>query len=320
MRVRILYHDHCFDGAAAAAYFSRFLEERFHPDAEFLFTGLAHKADQIFEDWMFDGEVNAIVDFKYSPDPRLTWWFDHHQSAFIRPEDAEQYRLHPSERKLYDPEAASCTGFIARVARERWNWEAPDLAELVRWAEIIDGAQYPDARTAVEMPAAAMKLTLVIEGVKGSEPVHQIIRWMRRRTLDEIITEPAIHREFAPLYERHLRSIEIIRNRARCADGVVSFDLVGYDLEGYNKFIPYYLFPESVYSVSVSTSSFRTKVSVGSNPWAPRSPRHNLASLCERYGGGGHARVGAISFPLGEYEQARRAAEEIAEELRREAQ
>ncbi|MGB9606259.1 MAG: phosphoesterase [Bryobacteraceae bacterium] len=320
MRVRILYHDHCFDGAAAAAYFSRFLEERFHPDAEFLFTGLAHKADQIFEDWMFDGEVNAIVDFKYSPDPRLTWWFDHHQSAFLTPEDAERYRLNPSEKKLYDPEAPSCTGFIARVARERWGWEAPDLVELVRWADIIDGAQYPDARTAVEMPAAAMKLTLVIEGVKGSDVVQQIIRWMRRRPLDDIISEPEIQQLFAPLYERHLRSIEIIRERARCVNGVVSFDLIGYDLEGYNKFIPYYLFPEAVYSVSVSTSSFRTKVSVGSNPWAPRPPRHNLATICERYGGGGHARVGAISFPLGEYEQARKAAREIVEELGREAQ
>jgi len=320
MRVRILYHDHCFDGAAAAALFSRFLEERFHPDAEFLYTGLAHKADQIFEDSMFDGDVNAIVDFKYSPDPRLTWWFDHHQSAFLSPEDADQFRRNPSERKAYDPEAPSCTGFIARITRERWGWQAPDLEELVRWAEIIDGAQYPDARTAVELPAPAMRLTLVIEGVKGSEPVQQIIRWMRRRKLEEIIAEPEIQRIFAPLYERHLNSIEIIRQRARCANGVVSFDLIGYDLEGYNKFIPYYLFPEAIYTVSVSTSSFRTKVSVGSNPWAPRPPRHNLASICERYGGGGHPRVGAISFPLGEVKAARRAAAEIAEELGREPQ
>jgi len=165
-----------------------------------------------------------------------------------------------------------------------------------------------------------MKLTLVIEGVKCSEPVQQIIRWMRRRPLEEIIREPEIVQLFEPLYERHLRSIEIIRSRASCINGVVSFDLIGYDMEGYNKFVPYYLFPEATYSVSVSTSSFRTKVSVGSNPWAPRPPRHNLATLCERYGGGGHARVGAISFALGEVEQARKAAAEIAAELRREIQ
>jgi nanoRNase/pAp phosphatase (c-di-AMP/oligoRNAs hydrolase) len=97
---------------------------------------------------------------------------------------------------------------------------------------------------------------------------------------------------------------------------VVYFDLIDYDLEGYNKFIPYYLFPQSVYTVSVSTSSFRTKVSVGSNPWATRPVNHNLATICERYGGGGHPKVGAISFPIGAIEEARAAAHEIAAELR----
>ncbi len=82
------------------------------------------------------------------------------------------------------------------------------------------------------------------------------------------------------------------------------FDLVDQNLEGYNKFIPYYLFPHSVYTVSVLTSSFRTKVSVGSNPWAEVPVDHNLASICERYGGGGHPRVGAISFEVGAVEQA----------------
>ncbi len=85
MRVRVLYHDHCFDGAASAAYFSRFYEGKYAPGADFEFTGLAHKASQLFEDGLFDGDVNAIVDFKYSPNPRLTWWFDHHQSAFLSP-------------------------------------------------------------------------------------------------------------------------------------------------------------------------------------------------------------------------------------------
>ncbi len=97
---------------------------------------------------------------------------------------------------------------------------------------------------------------------------------------------------------------------------MVYFDLVGHELEGYNKFIPYYLFPDSIYTVSVSTSSFRTKVSVGSNPWAKKPVNFNLASICERYGGGGHPRVGAISFEKGAVEEARKAAGEIAAELR----
>jgi hypothetical protein len=266
---------------------------------------------------MFDGDENAIVDFKYSPHPKLTWWFDHHQSAFLQPEDEEHFRQDRSGKKMCDPNFRSCTMFIATVARENFGFEAPDLAELIQWADIIDGARYEDAKTAVELGAPAMRLTLVMEGAQGSATVERIIRYMRRMPLAEIIEQPEIRELYGPLYERHLRSIDVIREKAVCTDGVISFDLIGLDLEGYNKFIPYYLFPASVYTVSVSTSSFRTKVSVGSNPWAPAPLTHNLASICERYGGGGHPRVGAISFALGAMEEARRVACEIVEELKR---
>jgi nanoRNase/pAp phosphatase (c-di-AMP/oligoRNAs hydrolase) len=80
--------------------------------------------------------------------------------------------------------------------------------------------------------------------------------------------------------------------------------------------VPYYLHPESIYSVGLSKSSFRVKVSVGSNPWASSPPVVNLARICERYGGGGHARVGAISFNVSEHEAAKQAAQEIVAELR----
>lgn len=315
MRVRVLYHDHCFDGAASAAFFSRFYRDSFAPDAEFLYTGMAHKASQIFEDNYFDGDENAIVDFKYSPDPRLTWWFDHHQSAFLRPEDAEHHKLDKSGKKLYDPTYRSCTQFIATVVANKWNYHPRDLDELVTWADIIDGAQYANAKEAVDLGAPAMKLTLVIEGSKGSDVVQKIIRYMTTERLQKIIDRPEIQELYLPLYERHVRSIGIIERTAVNKNGVVFFDLVGEDLDGYNKFIPYHLFPKSMYTVSVSVSTFRTKVSVGSNPWAPKALTHNLASICERYGGGGHAKVGAISFEIGQVEQARQAAREITEEL-----
>ena len=105
------------------------------------------------------------------------------------------------------------------------------------------------------------------------------------------------------------------RSARRPATAWCFFDLIGDNLEGYNKFIPYYLFPNSTYTVSVSTSSFRTKVSVGSNPWATEPVEHNLATICERYGGGGHPRVGAISFEIGAADRARAVAQEIRQEL-----
>src|SRR5580700_8541977 len=218
MLTRVLYHDHCFDGAASAAYFSRFIAGAVHPDADFRYTGMAHKASQMFDPALFDGDENAIVDFKYSSDPRLTWWFDHHQSAFLTVEDAEHFRRDTSGRKLYDPAYKSCASFISTVACERWGFRAPDLDDLVKWSLIIDGAQYPDARTAVEMGAPAMKLTLVIEAAKGSGIVRKIIGWMQTRQLSEIVAEPEVAALYQPLYQRHLEIKNIIKGRATQSD------------------------------------------------------------------------------------------------------
>lgn len=286
MRIRVLYHDHCFDGAASAAFFTRMAEEKLYPGAEFLYTGMMHTPAQSWDETLLDGDYNAIVDFKYSNSSKVTWWFDHHQSAFLTPEDAEQFRLAQAPNHYYDASYRSCTKFIADVAREKFGYTAPDLEELVYWADIVDGAQYPSAKIAVELSSPATQLVLVIEGAKGSGVVQQIIRMMKQRPLAEIIADPAVQALYQPLYRNHVESMDLIRATSRQQEKVVFFDLSGREIEGYNKFIPYYLFPDSVYTVSVLTASFRTKVSVGSNPWAPEPPKHNLASICERYGGG----------------------------------
>jgi hypothetical protein len=293
-----------------------FLQSKFYPDAEFSYTGLAHRADQLFEDSLFDGDVNVIVDFKYATHPNLTWWFDHHQSAFLSAADAEHFRHDTSGRKMFDPSYRSCTKFIAHIAESRFDFLPTHLEDLVKWADIVDGALYDNAKSAVELNEPAMKLTLVIEGVKGHALVERIIRKMQYEPLHKIVSDPDVEAAYQRLHDEHVRNIDIIRQSSSCDKGVIFFDLVDYGIEGYNKFIPYYLFPNSAYTVSVSTSSFRTKVSVGSNPWVREPLRHNLATICERYGGGGHPKVGAISFPTGAILDARRAAEEIREELK----
>ncbi len=318
MRVRLFYHDRCFDGACSAAVFADFYRSRFDPSADFVLTGLFHRAEQLFEEELFDGAENAIVDFKYCSSPKLTWWFDHHQSAFLSPEDAEHFKRDRSGKKFYDPGFRSCTKYIATIAGEKFGYDASHLRELIRWADIIDGAQYENARAAVEMAAPAMKLTLVLEAAKENQSAH-IIPLMAKHSLEEIADRPAIRSCFEQLYRRHLESIDLIRDRAVQEGEVVFFDLADTDHGGYNKFVPYYLFPESTYTVAVSDAGFRTKISVGSNPWAPHEPRHNLASICERYGGGGHSRVGAISYGPGQLERARATAKEIVTELARPA-
>lgn len=309
-----MYHDRCFDGACSAAIFSDFYRAKREPAAEFVLTGLFHRAEQLFDLELFDGDENAIVDFKYCASSRLTWWFDHHQSAFLSARDEEHFSQDRSGKKFYDPAYKSCTQFIAHIAGKKFGYDSSHLSELIRWADIIDGAQYESAKVAVEMAEPAMQLTLVFEAAQDNVTT-KIIPLMTSHTLEEIAALPEITTVFDEIFQRHIESIEVIRKHSTRVGPSVFFDLSGTDVEGYNKFVPYYLFPDCTYTISITETGFRTKISVGSNPWASHQPERNLATICERYGGGGHSRVGAISYNPGELERARETAREIVDEL-----
>jgi hypothetical protein len=315
-RVRLCFHDRCFDGTASAALFYRFYRERFDSRAEFAFTGMTHRASQPWEEDLFDGDENAIVDFKYSNSPKVTWWFDHHQSAFLSPADAEHFRTHRGPHMFYQPEYKSCTKLIATVTGEKFGFDTEPLAGLIHWGDIIDGAQYPTPQSAVELVEPATQLALVIEAAPENGLPARLIPELAYRSLAEMVHLPLVAQYLAPLLERHRKSIDILRERADAREGVIYFDVADLDLEGYNKFIPYLLHPECVYSVSVSASPTRAKVSLGTNPWNQTAADKNLASLAEKYGGGGHARVSAISFDPKDLARARQAAQELAAVLR----
>jgi hypothetical protein len=329
LNCRVFYHDHCFDGACSASLFTRFHRECIGTADTFEYRGLVHRAGALFEDAWFenDGE-NAIVDFKFAASPKLTWWFDHHLSAFATPEDEAYFHAGQvnadgtpgprAMREFFDPSYMSCTGWIAHIASTKFGMDVAPLAELIHWANIVDGAKYESAKAAVEMEAPAMKLTMVIESSPDETLVQKLIPLLTSVSLQEALDAPFVQEQLGPLMERHWAALELIRERAHCERGVISFDITDQPTEGYSKFIPYYLMPEGTYVVGLSKSSFRTKVSVGTNPWTMKTPSElaNIAAICERYGGGGHARVGAISFPVDKEDDARMAAAQIVRELR----
>jgi len=264
---------------------------------------------------MFDSDENAIVDFKYAASEKLTWWFDHHQSAFLTPEDEAHFRADTSGRKFLDPTRKSCTEFIADVAHEQFGFNAEPIKSLVRWAHVIDGALYESPAQCVELKEPALQLMQVIEADPDDTFIERIIRELTIKSLAEVATSSEVQLRFQPILQQHLETLDAVRRKATCSNGVVQFDLIDEGYEGFNKFIPYYLHPETTYSVALTRAPQRTKISVGSNPWAPKPRTHNIAKICERYGGGGHAVVGAISFKPEEVEEARQAMREIVEEL-----
>ena len=314
----VFYHDHCFDGACSAAIFSRFYRECIDPKAEFVYSGLVHKASSLFDESLCGDGENAIVDFKYSASPKITWWFDHHISAFLTKEDKAHFEADRSGKKFFDPHYKSCTKFIADTASSKFGFNTKPVADLIYWADIVDGAQYKDAPSAVGMAEPAMKLTLVIEANQDDEFPKKLIPLLTEIPLADVLKQPFVAEKLPALLERHRGSIGIIKKNSDCIDGTIFMDVTAYDLEGYNKFVPYYIYPQATYNVGLSMGSFRAKISVGTNPWTttPTDKLLNLAAICERYGGGGHARVGAISFPREDAAKAREAAHVIVNELR----
>jgi hypothetical protein len=301
---------------------------RFHRECvktadRFSFHGLVHRAGALFDEGAFVSGENAIVDFKYSASPKVTWWFDHHQSAFLTPEDQRNFEAGQADgsqrmRKFFNPNYISCTSLIADIAQMNFGFDTAPILELIKWADIVDGARYQSAKAAVEMAESAMKLTMVIESAADNSLVPRLIPLLTEMSLQEVLDQDFVQVLLGPLMERHWAALELIRRRALVERGVITFDITDQPTEGYNKFIPYYLHPEATYNVGLSKSTFRTKVSVGTNPWTKLGPEElvNVAAICERYGGGGHARVGAISFPPDREDEARDAAKEIVAELR----
>jgi hypothetical protein len=324
LECKIFYHDKCFDGACSASLFMRFHRECVKTADKFSFHGLVHRAGALFdEDAFINAGENAIVDFKYSPSPKVTWWFDHHQSAFLTPDDQKKFEQGQADgsqrmRMFYNPNYISCTSLIADRAQVNFGFNTAPILELIKWADIVDGARYESAKAAVEMAAPAMKLTMVIESSDDPQLVQRLIPLLTEMSLQQVLDQDFVQKLLGPLMDRHWAGLELIRQRAMVQRGVITFDITDQPTEGYNKFIPYYLHPEATYNVGLSKSSFRTKVSVGTNPWTKVQPSQliNLAAICERYGGGGHARVGAISFPPDREEDARKAVAEIVAELK----
>ena len=185
----------------------------------------------------------------------------------------------------------------------------------MHWAHIIDGALYESPAQCVELKEPALQLMQVIEADPDDEFIEQIIRELTTKPLAEVAASEEVQRRFRPILEQHRQTVETVRRKAVFSDGVVQFDLVDEGYDGFNKFIPYYLFPNASYSVALTRGKQRTKISVGSNPWAPRPRTHNIAKICERYGGGGHAVVGAVSLKPEEVDVGRAAMKEIVAEL-----
>ena len=318
MHVRVLYHDHCFDGATSAALFAECYAQRLSPSASFEFVGMNHGTGDVFAGAFSDDPSveHVCVDFRYSADPRLGWWFDHHQSAFMSDADAAHFPRVQHRRHFYDPKAQSCSKFLADRCHTELGFDTAPFADLIAWADLIDGARFASPEQAVMCREPALQLMTWVEQNRDPQLKLRFIDDLRRRSLAEIAAESYVQTALAPLVEQRDEVLRLLCERAVLEAGVVTYDVVDQARLQVSKFAPYFLYPEAHYVVGLSSLPGRTKLSVGSNPWRSDRRTANIATLCGRYGGGGHPAVGAVSLLPDEVATARQYAADIAAVLK----
>jgi hypothetical protein len=304
--------------------FTRLYRHRFSDDgASFTYRGAGYGPGQNGVDpKVLAGDVNAILDFRFAAVPNLTWYFDHHVSAFVTPEDRAFYERAVAEgeargerRMFHDGGYSSATKLIADVGVERFGLDPAPTEELVRWADMIDSAAFPNAAMAVERKEPELRLMTVVENLGDDGFLAKMIPRLLERPLSEVARSADLAQMYEPLGRAHESFVKLVGQSAQRIGHVVLVDVSAQLIEVAGKFVTYALFPDSAYSVLLSRSKGKCKISVGYNPWSSIPRRHNVAAICERYGGGGHPVVGAVSLAADRLDEAKGLARTIALEL-----
>jgi hypothetical protein len=325
-RVVVATHGHCFDGLCSAVMFTRLLRH-LEPKERLVFSYHAAgygPGQNGVEPKLLDGDVNAILDFRFSRAPQLNWYFDHHVSAFPSPDDRAAYEAAvrsvnaPAARRMFhDGAYSSCTKLIADIGASTFGLDATPMAELVRWADLIDSASFASARMAVERREPELQLMTVVEVFGGDAFLAQNVERLLEQPLAEVARARDVQDAYEPLKLTQETFVDLVRTHAREHGPVVYVDLGDLLTEVAGKFVTYALYPKSAYSVLLTRAKSKCKISIGYNPWSQVPRTHNIAAICERYGGGGHPVVGAISLAAEDVEGARRIAREVVTELSR---
>ena len=322
--VVVATHGHCFDGLCSAAMFTRLYRHvSGSNDASFSYHGAGYGPGQNGVDPnVLQGDVNAILDFRFSALPQLTWYFDHHVSAFVSAADRAAYEraaeasAAAGQRRLFhDGTYSSATKLIADLGRDRFGLDSAPTAELVRWADMIDSAAFPSAQMAVERREPELRLMTVVEHSADDAFLTKMVPRLLEQPLFDVARSRDIEEAYEPLGRAHEAFVQWVVERAEILGDAILVDLTDRIVDVAGKFVTYARYPESAYSVLVSRSKSKCKISIGYNPWSPVPRRHNIAAICERHGGGGHPVVGAISLEADRVDEARALARSIAREL-----
>lgn len=315
--LKVFFHDGCFDGVSSTAMFARFYRDAVDGAAALSPVGLAHTVGDPFANVAFDATDHACVDFRYSPAPAMRWWFDHHATAFQPAALRDVFQQRALATHIFDPQAPSCAGLIARALAERWSWQPPPhLRELAEWADRVDSLAYPSAAAATSLEAPAQRLSVYLSSAASSADTARLATLLVDRSLAEVAALPEVVAAAAKVAAEREQTLAALRRAAVRRGEVVQLDLLAEPGRRAPGLLCYLLFPDCRYAVSAVVGEQAVRISVGHNPWFGGPSAHHLGELCQRFGGGGHQAVGGVTLAPHEVELGRRVLHQLVDALR----
>ncbi|HEY6252374.1 MAG TPA: hypothetical protein VI685_20660 [Candidatus Angelobacter sp.] len=294
----LYFHYPCFDGLVSGVLAWEFLEKH----AGWTISNLVPVDYTLRGKWLVRKlrKPCAVVDFLYHP--RADFWADHHKTSMLGPSAKASYRQRKNRRWLfYDDRAPSCAGLLYHYLRKSLT-HRPHFEDLVNWAQKIDSAAYSSVGEAIlgDAPALQINRSLLAEKEGESEYARFLITELRSHDLSHVAALKEVkHREQSA--RRSLeKGLKRAREKARLEDGsVVIVDTRKDRNQIVSRYAPYSVKPDARYSIGIVRSPDRIGITAMRNPWRKfRSVA--LGRAMEKFGGGGHQRVGAVQLPAGQ--------------------
>jgi hypothetical protein len=260
-------------------------------------------------------ECSAVVDYIYHPG--AAFWADHHSTTFLTASaKADLERRLPHVRTLfYRSEYSSCVKLLWEELSASFEYRNPGYAELVAWADKIDAARYSSVEEAILGDAPALRIRASLGDRHDPAFFERIIRALRTETLEDVAASAEVDEAARRVGEQIRAGLKQFEKGARLEDdGIVVFDVDG-TRKIISRYAPYYVYPSARYSVGIVRSESGAKITAMRNPWR-EFQSVSLGRIFEKFGGGGHERVGAVLLPDGRAPEARQVLSRIVDEIR----
>lgn len=309
----LYFHSPCFDGIVSSVLTWDFLESYNGSICENIYA-VNYDARASWLSTELETPC-AVVDFLYHP--QAQFWADHHLTTFLTEEAKKDFDQRKSSWLIYDERSGSCAALLWNHLAASFNYRNQRYKIAVEWADKIDSARYDSVHEAIfgDEPALRINLSLVLKNGKAYS--EELVRMLRHETLDNVAQLPEVKERYEQARDMIQAGLNLFADRYKLErDDIVVFD-VDTNSAIISRYAPYYFYPHARYSAGIIRSTNGASITVMRNPWC-EFPSVFLGKIAEKFGGGGHQRVGAILLRDKRAKDAGLILEQVLAELRKE--